>query len=358
MDCAIRFINGQWVAGYVHEADSNPLDPNAPAQGTLLSLESTVLVARDQLFETGSRVLRPEAETWDFIGVDATAPLWWFPQTNWPQGNYVGFTISGPFARYQESDPRLAGSGPEKWGRINAVSLQYRGKGEGRFSVWTNSTSSGLKVWVDSRDGFQATDRYFVGDNGHGHPAFGFSALGLYRIGFQGRAWLDAQQTEEVVSPVYPSYVAVGTYAIWIAQRFSPQLWFQDDVSGDMADSDADGVCNLMEYACGLDPHLPDAGRNTEGGSPGMPSVTVLEDGSVFVTTLQRAESTNPQLTYRWETSATPQSEEWAAEPPLTRDPASEGWETVVYSMPKAQPGSSKLFGRLRVGLQAAITYP
>jgi hypothetical protein len=358
VDCSIQFINGQWVAGYTHETNSNPLDPNAPAQGPLLSLESTVLVARDQPFETGSRVLRPGGSAWDFIGLEAAAPLWWFPQTNWPQGNYVGFTISGPFARYQESDPRLAGSSPEKWGRINAVSLQYRGKGEGKFSVWTNSTASGLKVWVDSRDGFQAEDRYFVGDNGHGHPAFGFSALGLYRIGFQGRAWLDVEQTEEVVSPVYPSYVAVGSYAIWIAEHFSPQRWFQEEVSGDLADSDGDGVCNLMEYACGLDPRLPDAGRNAEGNSPGLPNLTVLEDGSAFVTTLQRADSTNPQLNYRWETATTPHSEVWVETTPLSRDPASEGWETVVYALPKAGLESSQIFGRLRVGLQESIVYP
>ena len=358
VDCGIQFINGQWVAGYTHETNSNPLDPNAPAQGHRLSMESTVLVARDQPFETGSRVLRPVGGPWDFIGVDAAAPLGWFPQTNWPQGNYVGFTISGPFARYQESDHRLAGSGPEKWGRINSVSLQYRGKGEGHFSVWTNSTSSGLKVWVNSSDGFQPGDRYFVGDNGHGHPAFGFSSLGLYRIGFQGRAWLDVEQTEEVVSPVYPSYVAVGTYAIWIAERFSPQRWFQDEVSGDLGDPDNDGVPNLMEYACGLDPREPDAGREADGTTPGMPRLNVTEDGSVFVTTLQRAAASNPQLLYRWETAPNPQSMEWAELLPLARDTASEGWETVVYAMPKAGPQQPSHFGRLRVELLGSIAYP
>lgn len=107
-----------------------------------------------------------------------------------------------------------------------------------------------------------------------------------------------------------------------------------------------------------MDPRLPDADRDVEEDSLGMPRRTVLEDGSVFVTTLQRAESTNPQLTYRWETVATPQSEAWSETPQVERNAAAAGWETVIYAMPKAVPERTGMFGRLRVELQQSISYP
>ena len=82
--------------------------------------------------------------------------------------------------------------------------------------------------------------------------AYRFSRL---RVGDEGgrakahapETWLNVDLTEEVVSPVYPCYVAVGTYAIWIAEHFSPQRWFQDELGGDLGDPDGDGVSNLME---------------------------------------------------------------------------------------------------------------
>jgi hypothetical protein len=354
VDCSINYINGQWVAGYRHEPDANPLDPNAPADGPLLDLESTVLLARDQPFEVGSRVLRPTPPEWDFLGPLPGRPLWWFPQTNWAQGNYVGFSISGPFAVYQETDPRLAGSGPQKWARIQAVSQQYRGKGAGRFSVWTNSTASGLKVWVDSRDGFQETDRYFVGDNSHAHPAFGFTALGLYKVGFQGRAWLDVDRTKEVVSPVYPSYIAVGTYAIWIAENFSPTRWFQPVISGENADPDEDGISNLMEYACGLNP------RTSDAESRYLPAIEALEGGSFLVKTRQRSGMDNPQLRYQWEEADRPDAVEWTAVEPLSREGIDGKWEQVHYVMAPPAPDDPerRRYGRLRVELLESLTYP
>lgn len=353
VDCSIQYINGQWVAGYRHQSNANPLDPNAPADGPLLDLQSTVLLARDQPFTTGSRVARPGGPEWDFLGPRAGEPLWWFPQTNWPQGNYVGFSISGPFAAYQETDPRLAGSGPQKWARIQTVSLQYRGKGAGRFSVWTNSTASGLKEWVDSRDGFQETDRYFVGDNSHAHPAFGFSSLGLYKVGFQGRAWLDAALTQEAVSPVYPSYIAVGTYAIWMAENFSPARWFQSDISGEAADPDGDGMANLLEYACGTDPRMADA------GGPEGPQVEATEDGNLQVTVRQRLEADRPQLRYNWEVSSALDSAAWTPLEPVGREPLDARWEVVRYVMvTRASVGQEAArFGRMRVELLEDIVY-
>lgn len=358
VDCIMQYVNGEWIMGYRQDLGSNPLDPNAPALGPLLAVKDTVLAARDQLFATGSRVLRPAGANWDFTGVAAHAPLWWFPQTNWPQGNYVGFVMTGPFIRYQETDPRLEGSGPEAWGRVNVESKRYRGKGDGHFSMWTNSTTSGLKVWVESRDGFQPMDRYFVGGNGHGHPAMAYSSLGLYEINYQGRAWVNPQQPTEVVSPIFSSYVAVGTYALWMAEHFSPQRWFTNEVSGDLADPDGDGIPNLMEYACGLNPRTADAHRETNGSDPGMPRVTLTENGSLLVTTVQRAVPENSQLVYRWETAAHPDSSVWSELVPLTTGPADEGWESVVYVMPAATPEQPRRFGRLRVELVESIAYP
>jgi hypothetical protein len=185
-----------------------------------------------------------------------------------------------------------------------------------------------------------------------------YSSLGLYEINYQGRAWVNPQQPTEVVSPIFSSYVAVGTYALWMAEHFSPQRWFTNEVSGDLADPDGDGIPNLMEYACGLNPRTADAHRETNGSDPGMPRVTLTENGSLLVTTVQRAVPENSQLVYRWETAAHPDSSVWSELVPLTTGPADEGWESVVYVMPAATPEQPRRFGRLRVELVESIAYP
>jgi hypothetical protein len=58
---------------------------------------------------------------------------------------------------------------------------------------------------------------------------------------------------------IYQTAPWIDFVAAWQAEHFSPAQLADPGVSGDGRDPDHDGLPNLLEYACGLDPLSPDA---------------------------------------------------------------------------------------------------
>lgn len=68
VDFSFCFENGRWKTGVVWDADGNPVGVD-PAAGSLLAPELAVLIAKDERYQPGNRVRRPDASTWEFLGV-------------------------------------------------------------------------------------------------------------------------------------------------------------------------------------------------------------------------------------------------------------------------------------------------
>lgn len=142
-------------------------------------------------------ITRPADSFWDFIGVGAGQQLYYWPQTapvNPPSPRlFLGvsaasqFIPTGTFASYFESDSRVAAT--DRWIKIELVSVEFDPAPgetrEGYFSLWQTG-GSGTKVWMSSYSGgITATDATWLGEGGHAHFNWGFSARGYYRIAFE-----------------------------------------------------------------------------------------------------------------------------------------------------------------------------
>jgi surface-anchored protein len=102
--------------------------------------------------------------------------------------------------------------------------------------------------------------------NGHTHLNLLFKAPGMYRITFRVRGTLAASSEE--VSGLLPVHFGIEeweippatiVYGAWRLAEFSEPQTEDPLVSGPNADPDGDGFANLLEYAFGGDPLVPDA---------------------------------------------------------------------------------------------------
>jgi len=78
--------------------------------------------------------------------------------------------------------------------------------------------------------------------------------------------------------PTNDLFAATLAYDAWRAKYFSTSELADPTVSGDNADPDGDGMPNLLEYASGTDPRVPNEAPKLEASvsaSDGVPSVVV-----------------------------------------------------------------------------------
>lgn len=81
------------------------------------------------------------------------------------------------------------------------------------------------------------------------------------------------------------------THAAWLPRFFSASELGLPDLTGENADPDDDGISNLMEYALGQQPRVPDAGTAAPGldniGSGMAAQLVVLAQRSSYPTDLE-----------------------------------------------------------------------
>jgi hypothetical protein len=145
---------------------------------------------------------------------------------------------------------------------------------------------------------------------------------------------------------------------VWTQGHFTGEEFFNEEISGRMADPDGDGVANALEFVFGRHPRT----HNPEPAC--TPSVADAPVGGgrvvrfTFVRTAALAEGTvlnvesSPDLTpASWETVATKnQNAAWTGSATVTETTLPDERVEVVVEIP-APPGEGQAFMRLSVGL-------
>ncbi len=321
-----------------------------PAVGPLRPPNNAVILLKDQPFQPGNRLLRPEPEEWNFIGVGPGEPFWCIPQNSW-NGVWQGFSFCSGCSVFFEEDPRVNATG--NWRVVSLKNKRYLGRGTGHYSTWSQGAFGELTTWMTTVDGINpAQDRYWIGGD-HAHPATGFSDLGLYEITIDVTCYEGPGKMKPQTSPEVSFYFAVGTYWSWIARHFQPERWWTPGYIGELDDPDGDGICNLMEYACDLDPRVSDRQTYDAATGTGLPALS-QETGALRLRFPQRAVETNPQIT--WEVRGSPDmaSAPWPVRHDTTAVPLSGDWQEHTVTVPFT---SAPQFLRHEVTLQPRIVY-
>lgn len=355
VDFTFCYEDGLWNMGVIHESGG---DPNNPAEGTPREGYLAPMILKDQLFTTGSRGTRETDPVWNFLGVGAGEAFWLVPQTQEAGVVFAGFSVCdiADSASYFESDARVNESG--QWTTVTLRQVEYVGKkpGGGKLAMWSEDfIGAQPTVWMSTANGIDNTDKYFVQSGAHKHPNIGFSALGLYAMTFDLTFYEGPGKSNPNTSPMVTYYFAVGTYWEWIARHFDPTNWFLSQVIGETADPDRDGIPNLVEYACDLDPTTPGHREFSTTLGYGLPAITQSGAGAQF-TFPQRLAGTNPQIVTSVEASTTLGAASWLPSSGITAAvPLRTDWQTATHSVSGTLPPSH--FLRLKVVLQNEIPY-
>jgi hypothetical protein len=208
--------------------------------------------------------------------------------------------------------------------------------------------------WTDttpSADGFEiqrATDQSFT-------EGVWTVQLPAGRVSFKDEN-LPAQTTyyyrlRAVFAPLPSEYA--GSVHVVTPSRMSDWRWkhFGSPVvagdSADLSDPDYDGLSNLLEYACNLDPKLSDPRPLGTNDVAGVPKVGRSSDGRLTFTFLRRTTSSAPGITQQAFFSS--DMENWSVEPSamILVDPIDVLWERVMVIDPVEEGG--RRFARMEV---------
>ena len=354
-------LSGHTDLRFCYAAGAWQIGVDLDAEG-LVPSDSIALAAPDAVYPAGSRVVRPAAAVWNFTGVAAGQPLLIFPPNSWG-GVWPGYSsCSGNFASWMQTDPRLTGGGAPvsgPWVGFHLKAVRYRGLGSGQFASWNTNFAGVPTIWMSTAEGgITAQDTFWLGSGGHAHTSTGFSSTGLYAVTLDASGYLGPGQTNPVRSPEREFYYAAGTYAVWQATHFPACEWFANDLIGETADPDSDGLDNLTEYACGLHPRKPDSGKITAGTAPGLPSVTTTAGGAEEFLFRRRRAGTAPQITCEVLTSPALDAASWTVVPlqSATITTVDATWESVRVPLGSLS-NSTRRFYTLRTTLLPAPAY-
>ncbi len=141
---------------------------------------------------------------------------------------------------------------------------------------------------------------------------------------------------------VSASLAFAGTFSEWQFSIFTTEELADPATSGPVADPDEDGRANLLEYAFGLDPFLPDADESALNIGPESLIFTHWEAIGA------------DDLVYRLESSSDLQQWGWITPNPAHREVLSENEGFRLISLYSPNPPGDRLFVRLRVEIGEA----
>lgn len=330
---------------------------------SLIAPEVAVLPAPDFPSPAGKRFTQPAGTTFAFTGAQPGAPLWIFTQADtggaWP--GLANTNTPGALAAYVETDPRVATLSPERWIRMTLESMNYSGEATGpQFSMWQTGGSGQPTVWMRTDDGISAGDAYYFLEAGHSHMNWGFTALGIYQLGFRASGFKGSDGTP-TESEVFVFNFAIGTFATWRGIHYEGPDLVDEEVSGPESDSDGDGVKLLVEYALNMSPVVPNVAVMTPTtGTGGLPLIrieNVAGQDRLTMEFVRRKATTNPQIEYAAEFSGTLENGSWSQSGTESATWIDGAWERVKVTDSVNLDGQTKRFGRLKVTLLPAIAY-
>lgn len=311
---------------------------------------------------SGSRNIQSGSASYAFTGVMPGNPIWIAPQgtpglgESWPgMENNQAFS---QFGSYIETDTRLPNQSEARpWLKISLKEMTYQGSGSDPiFSYW--GVSGGTpRVWMRQSDGIGPSDYFLYSAGTHTHANWGFSEMGIFQLGFSASGFRGPGQTNPTSeSQVVPILITVGPIARWQAEVFPRSKLLDASFCGMLADPDQDGWKNLLEYAFGTSPMLPDSSAHP--AELGLPRQSIARDGSVTYQVLEfprrkALESIQP-LIYQPEFSNNLEVDSWQAADPawITVSEISGSlaatWEWVRIQRPLPS-GEKSSFARVRV---------
>ena len=292
--------------GYINYAAASSYNRLGAAEDTLAFFPTNSLAPRYAVFFPGKNALQTSnlaaQVSWNISGTNATltfpgaqiaasvplTPL--YPayalavsnvtasssQTGYPPAN----AVDGDFSTFWVSSGSVAGQGPTpanpEWLRVDFP----RRCAVSEFQVAPRTLNGGygpaeLQLWLDgapvSTNSMTATDTL---DVKFPTPLYATNAE-LYITGsyYHGNP-VNAQNVQVVEFNLFER-ARPGTFADWRLQHFSDAQLTNSAVGTNAADPDGDGVPNLLEFATGGDPFVPDATNATVQGS--------LSGGNQFV---------------------------------------------------------------------------
>ena len=310
----------------------------------------------------GQRHIQPEGAIYSFTGVDPGNPIWIAPQIQQPGHCWPGFNnyqATGTFGAYQETDIRLSEDDRSlalPWIKVSLAGVTYQGSGSGSFALWQEDSSGNPTVWFSTTDNSHS-DTYFFVAGSHNHLNWGFGSPGIYRIRLSASAYLGPGQTNPTGgSPDFTLTFAVGTFAHWQADNFSATELDDPLISGPEADSDQDGMKNVVEFAFGFDPRSGVVVPESPG--LGLPKVSIVEEGGTFYQVLEyparRAGAQIAPLLYKPEFSS---DLNWDSNDIVTMavgfppdmDSLNGVWEKITARRPVGPSAPGRGFGRVGV---------
>lgn len=212
------------------------------------------------------------------------------------------------------------------------VTLTPAFAGDGSSVDWTNS------FWLEEHS-WVVFDAATVSNlqNLQLSPATWLDSKGAsFDSALAGASFSLSQSGGDVLLLFTPAPVIADPYTTWRTQYFTTEELNLPAVSGSLADPDADGLANLLEYALGLDPRA---------ASPAVVPATSIEGGYwIFLYTRPANRS---DVNYTVEVSTNLQ--QWTTIAGLDHEQVALVGETATWRARYSQTGAPNAFFRLRV---------
>lgn len=330
----------QWQAMFRHAGTFDNPDTETPFSEASLPEEDQV--------HTGRGRLTTPSSGFEFTGALPGDPLWVLPQTDrgytWP-----GLRTEAPLNTF-EGDVKIT---------LQSVTYAGYSPDPAHFSVW--QFQDGAIVQMATADGIDGSDFASLQENDHSHHNFGFTALGIYRVGLQASGIFNGTGETATSETEYVTF-AIGTLATWLAEHYAGVDLVDDQVTGSDADSDGDHVKLIEEYAFNLVPTLKDKHYlERDTGVSGLPIGWVGESGGQDRLHLQmvcRKADTNPQIQYFVEFNDDFSDDEgWEVVTPSTLQSIDGTWERVTVVDTESVSTRAQRFARVRIVVQESINY-
>ncbi len=209
MDLRLNYSAGVWTSEMRHDGTDSTID-SGPGSGSITVPANTGSV----IFTTEEQSLtRPPGLQWDFLGTPAGADVWIFPATQNVQVPFLGMnTEATPSSGLGVWDPAHTAVASGKWVEVRLLNMRYTGESvTPNFSMWTIQSGSTPNVWMSTANGIATDgtdDGYYMIPGGHAHMNWGFNALGIYDLTFQGITTLAGN--EQSVSDPFTLRFGIG----------------------------------------------------------------------------------------------------------------------------------------------------
>jgi surface-anchored protein len=183
-----------------------------------LQLSYTEEAALDEVLIYGGPdgyVMRPEGESYDFLGVPAAQSLYIWPQSGStlavPELGIGGSGIEGGTLASYENSALMDTLGA--WVEVRMVDL--RGPDDASFSVF-DVGQSGVTALLTSSDGIVESDALYILEGSHQHFSFAFTKPGVYEVDLVASGYRDHNGNGLYDAAVDP-YVESGIETVYFA---------------------------------------------------------------------------------------------------------------------------------------------